>query len=97
VDRIFERFRSGTQLGGSRGTGLGLALVRAVAKAHGGEVEVRSVPGGGSEFALLLPVLPVHGGSGSELTPDEEDMSGAGGRHAESGAMAEGPWTGRAR
>jgi signal transduction histidine kinase len=97
VDRIFERFRSGTQLGGSRGTGLGLALVRAVAKAHGGEVEVRSVPGRGSEFALRLPVLPMHAGSGSELTPEEEDMSGAGGRQAESGAMADGPWTGRTR
>jgi signal transduction histidine kinase len=56
LDRIFDRFRSGSQLGGARGTGLGLALVRAVARAHGGEVSVRSVPGEGSEFALVLPV-----------------------------------------
>src|SRR5262249_21658614 len=40
------------------GTGLGLALVRAVARAHGGEVQVRSAPGKGSEFALVLPVGP---------------------------------------
>src|SRR5215468_9514034 len=40
------------------GTGLGLALVRAVARAHGGEVRVRSAPGEGSEFALVLPVGP---------------------------------------
>jgi len=58
LDRIFDRFRSGTQLGGTRGTGLGLALVRAVARAHGGEVRVRSAPGKGSEFALVLPVGP---------------------------------------
>jgi len=56
VDRIFDRFRSGSQLGGARGTGLGLALVRAVARAHGGEVRVRSTLGEGSEFELVLPV-----------------------------------------
>ena len=56
LDRIFDRFRSGSQLGGARGTGLGLALVRAVARAHGGEVRVRSAPSGGSEFELVLPV-----------------------------------------
>jgi signal transduction histidine kinase len=51
---IFDRFRSGDS-GHPRGTGLGLALVRAVARAHGGEVLVRSRPGQGSEFELLLP------------------------------------------
>jgi signal transduction histidine kinase len=52
---IFDRFRSGDS-GHPRGTGLGLALVRAVARAHGGEVLVSSRPGQGSEFELLLPV-----------------------------------------
>jgi len=56
LDRIFDRFRSGSQLGGTRGTGLGLALVRAVARAHGGEVRVHSARGEGSEFELVLPV-----------------------------------------
>jgi signal transduction histidine kinase len=51
---IFDRFRSGDS-GHPRGTGLGLALVRAVARAHGGQVLVRSHPGQGSEFELLLP------------------------------------------
>jgi signal transduction histidine kinase len=57
LDRIFERFRTGSQLGGIRGTGLGLALVRAVARAHAGDVRVRSRPGEGAEFDLTLPAL----------------------------------------
>jgi signal transduction histidine kinase len=55
-DHIFDRFRSGSELGEGRRTGLGLALVRAVARAHGGEALVHSTPGSGSEFELMLPV-----------------------------------------
>ena len=51
---VFDRFRSGDS-GQPRGTGLGLALVSAVARAHGGDVLVNSTPGQGSEFELLLP------------------------------------------
>lgn len=51
---VFDRFRTGDS-GHPRGTGLGLALVRAVARAHGGEVLVRSWPGQGSDFELLVP------------------------------------------
>jgi len=95
LDRIFDRFRSGTQLSGTRGTGLGLALVRAVARAHGGEVRVRSAPGEGSEFALVLPVGPAAvpgpgvAAPGAELlgTPGAgraapSDVLGAGSRRA---------------
>jgi two-component system OmpR family sensor kinase len=53
---IFERFATGSGPAGRRGTGLGLALVRAVARGHGGDVRVRSVPGQGSTFEVLLPV-----------------------------------------
>jgi len=52
---IFDRFRAGSGDQGSRGTGLGLAVVRAVADAHGGTAEVRSVLGEGSEFEIALP------------------------------------------
>jgi signal transduction histidine kinase len=67
---------------GSKGTGLGLALVRAVAHAHGGDVRVRSTPGVGTEFELVLPapaasagtlypVLPLSwSGSSPEPGPD---------------------------
>ncbi len=54
VPHVFDRFRIGDSRH-ARGTGLGLALVRAVARAHGGEVLVRSWPGQGSDFELLLP------------------------------------------
>jgi signal transduction histidine kinase len=53
---VFDRFRTGTNTKGARGTGLGLALVRAVAHAHGGSVNVCSALGKGSEFEILLPV-----------------------------------------
>lgn len=56
--RIFEKFyrvgRSETQ--GRRGSGVGLALVRHVALAHGGRVTVESRPGAGSRFTLWFPL-----------------------------------------
>ena len=55
IPNVFDRFRTGSGAHGSRGTGLGLALVRAVADAHGGAAEVRSNLGEGSEFEIILP------------------------------------------
>jgi len=55
VPTLFDRFTTGTGSSGRRGTGLGLPLVRAVARGHGGEVRVRSVLGQGSTFELALP------------------------------------------
>jgi signal transduction histidine kinase len=46
---------SGTFEFGARGLGLGLATVREIARAHGGEVAVESRNGGGSRFTLHLP------------------------------------------
>jgi two-component system sensor histidine kinase GlrK len=55
--RIFERFhQAGTApRANGRGVGLGLALCREIAAAHGGEVQVADREGGGSAFSLLLP------------------------------------------
>lgn len=54
---IFERFgRGGHRMAGNRsGAGLGLAIVRAIADAHGGSAYVESVPGLGATFGLILP------------------------------------------
>jgi signal transduction histidine kinase len=70
---IFDRFRIGDG-GPSPGTGLGLPLVRAVARAHGGDVTVRSTRGQGSEFELTLP-SPVR-----SALPAAQDDQMAGGR-----------------
>ena len=57
--RIFEAFyRRGSELQReTRGIGIGLAIVRHVAEAHGGRVLVRSSPGSGSRFTIELPLL----------------------------------------
>lgn len=56
--RIFEKFyRVGDPLvHNTKGSGLGLALVRHIVEAHGGEVSVDSAPGRGSKFVIALPV-----------------------------------------
>jgi two-component system, OmpR family, phosphate regulon sensor histidine kinase PhoR len=57
-ERIFEKFtRADTGLVHNvKGSGLGLALVRHIARAHGGDVELTSVAGEGSTFTLVLPL-----------------------------------------
>ena len=56
--RIFEKFyRTGDPLvHNTKGSGLGLSLVRHITQAHGGEIAVESTPGRGSTFVLSLPV-----------------------------------------
>jgi signal transduction histidine kinase len=56
--KIFEKFyRAGNPLvHNTKGSGLGLSLVRHIAHAHGGEVAVESTPGKGSKFTLTLPL-----------------------------------------
>ena len=56
--RVFDRFYrvDSTQTRKIGGTGLGLALVREIARAHGGEVGVESIEGQGSRFWLQVPV-----------------------------------------
>ena len=57
-DRIFEKFyRCGDPLVHNvKGSGLGLSLVRHIARAHGGDVSVESVPQKGSTFTIALPI-----------------------------------------
>jgi len=52
---IFERFYRAEGARASRGAGLGLAIARQVAEAHGGEIAVESELGRGSTFVLRIP------------------------------------------
>ena len=69
LPRLFEPFSRGAgatiQAGSSqasrRGTGVGLALCRAIARVHGGDLTVRQRRGGGASFEVALPVEPVPG------------------------------------
>jgi signal transduction histidine kinase len=66
VEELFQPFRrGGTARTGSRGAGLGLSIVRAVAAAHGGAVTASARSEGGLEVVVNLPAaaavpVPVH-------------------------------------
>jgi len=55
--QIFTKFHRGEQARtrGIKGTGIGLAMVHEIVKAHRGRVEVDSSPGVGSTFTIVLP------------------------------------------
>jgi two-component system OmpR family sensor kinase len=68
--RIFDRFaRASDSRRRSEGAGLGLAIVRAIAEAHGGRVRLSSRPGAGATFTL---VLPSRGTEGVELEREQD-------------------------
>jgi len=66
--RIFERFyrAENARARNVRGSGIGLALVKHIAEAHGGRVEVESTPERGSTFTVYVPVAPI-------MTPTPEE------------------------
>jgi signal transduction histidine kinase len=63
--RLFEPFFRGQRAIDAQvpGSGLGLALVREIAAAHGGRIEIASRLGGGTVFTLWVPELRTHRGA----------------------------------
>jgi signal transduction histidine kinase len=53
---IFEKFGRSSITGAKPGTGLGLFIARSIVEAHGGTLDVESVPSSGSTFVLQLPL-----------------------------------------
>jgi signal transduction histidine kinase len=85
---IFDRFGRGAGSPGG-GTGLGLALVRAVADAHGGTARVHSTPGKGSEFEITLPAVADRMPSADPATYRVPDHEGHGGGQEGRGELAQ--------
>ncbi|KTD66116.1 ATP-binding response regulator [Legionella spiritensis] len=76
ITAIFERFR---QLEDSttrqyEGTGIGLALVKEFVHLMGGEIEVESAPGKGSQFKVLLPVVKARHNNKSKRIKKQSDI-----------------------
>jgi two-component system, sensor histidine kinase and response regulator len=56
MDRLFQPFQRLHLRSEFEGSGLGLTISRQIAEAHGGRIDVRSVPGEGSVFTVHLPL-----------------------------------------
>jgi two-component system, OmpR family, sensor histidine kinase MprB len=65
LPHVFDRFYRATQSRGLPGAGLGLAIVRQVADAHGGTIEATNAAGGGALLRMRLP----HAGALSKSLP----------------------------
>src|SRR6516162_7714570 len=71
LKRIFQRFARAEphRSRPSGGLGLGLAIVQAIAEAHGGSVSVQSTFGHGSEFEMHLPLAPAAAAPTDRVSP----------------------------
>ena len=75
IDRVFDRFfrASNARDMEARGAGLGLAIARAIARKHGGEITVTSVPGDGTRVRVIMPTA--HAGHDERQGGDHDGQS----------------------
>jgi len=74
IPRIFEPFFSTKDPG--KGSGMGLAMAYGIVKNHGGTLDVRSVPGKGTTFRVLVPASSKEILPSPPLLPDEPVVGG---------------------
>jgi two-component system sensor histidine kinase KdpD len=73
---IFEKFYRGKRGGGRRkGSGMGLAITRAILAAHGGGIEASSVPGKGAKFRFWVPLVEKEPGNGNRIGKRELEQT----------------------
>ncbi|MDE3194141.1 MAG: HAMP domain-containing histidine kinase [Chloroflexota bacterium] len=73
--KLFRKFTRLSTAGATRGSGLGLYISKAIVEEHGGEIDVQSVPGGGSDFSFTLPVRAGRRSSGARTRPAHPSAS----------------------
>jgi two-component system phosphate regulon sensor histidine kinase PhoR len=58
LQQVFDRFYRGPHTGPTRGSGIGLSLVKHIAQAHGGRAWAKNAPGGGAVVGFWIPAAP---------------------------------------
>ncbi|MEW5826125.1 MAG: ATP-binding protein, partial [Candidatus Bipolaricaulota bacterium] len=76
-EALFERFTRGPRARGG-GVGLGLAICRAVARAHGGDVVAEDRPGGGALFRVVVPLSRDEAAEAPAGQADQGEWAGGG-------------------
>jgi signal transduction histidine kinase len=67
---VFEKFYRGKRSARiSKGSGMGLAIARAILAAHGGGIEVSSVTGQGTKFRFWVPLVEKEPGGAGQAKP----------------------------
>jgi len=73
--RLFEKFARLTTAGGTRGSGLGLYISRAIIRDHGGDIFVDWPTDGGTMFSFTIPLMPAIPAGALPAAPSEAERT----------------------